>query len=333
MARKALVTGVAGQDGTYLAELLLKSGYEVHGTDKDAARLAKADELLTGSSASGLFFPHLADSAAFAELNNVVRSTRPDEVYNLAADTSVEYSFTDPLATAHSVAVGAANLIQAVRLNQSEARIFQASSAEMFGNSPGPQNEDTAFAPLSPYACAKVYAHQLAAMHRDCFNMYICSGIMFNHESPRRGTRFVSRKITSGIARILSGDIDAISLGNLSARRDWGHARDYVVAMWLMLQQKDPADYVIATGASHTVTEFLEISFGLVGLKWRDHVVVDPDLFRPSDPAHLVGDSARARTQLGWKPTVGLVELIYEMLLDDLAALKLDSAICRDSVG
>lgn len=333
MAPKALVTGVAGQDGTYLTEFLLESGYEVHGTDKDAARLAKAEELLTGSAAPGHFFPHLADSATFAELSDVIRSTLPDEVYNLAADTSVEHSFTDPLATAHSVAVGAANLIQAVRLNQPEARIFQASSAEMFGNSPGPQNEDTALAPLSPYACAKVYAHQLAAMHRNCYNMYICSGIMFNHESPRRDIRFVSRKITSGIARILSGDINVISFGNLNARRDWGHARDYVVAMWLMLQQKSPADYVIATGASHTVSDFLEIAFGLVGLEWREYVVVDPDLLRPSDPAHLIGDSTRVRTRLGWKPTVGLVELIREMLQYDLAALNLDSALCRDSVG
>ena len=223
--------------------------------------------------------------------------------------------------------MGAANLIQAVSLNQPEARIFQASSAEMFGDSPGPQNEDTALAPLSPYACAKVYAHHLAAMHRNYYDMYICSGIMFNHESPRRDTRFISRKVTSGIARVLSGDLDAITLGNLSARRDWGHARDYVKAMWTMLQQEEPADYVIATGTSHSVTEFLEIAFGLVGLEWRRHVVEDPDLRRPSDPADLQGDSTRARTQLGWKPTVGLVELIREMLQHDLTALNLDSII------
>jgi GDPmannose 4,6-dehydratase len=333
MARKALGTGVAGQDGTYLAEFLLESGYEVHGTDKDAARLADAERLLAARGGPGHFFPYLADSVKFAELNQVVRSIRPAEVYNLAAETSVEHSFADPLASAHSVAIGTANLIQAVRSNQSEARIFQASSSEMFGNSLGPQDENTEFAPLSPYACAKVYAHQLASMYRHCYSMFICSGIMFNHESPRRDARFVSRKITSGIARILSGDIDKISLGNLNARRDWGHARDYIAAMWLMLQQDDPSDYVIATGVSHTVTEFLEIAFALVGLEWQDHVIVDPSLLRPSDPAHLLGDSTRVRTQLGWEPTVGLTEIIREMLQHDLGALNLDGVLRRDSVG
>jgi GDPmannose 4,6-dehydratase len=323
MADKALITGVAGQDGTYLAESLLTLGYEVHGTDTDPTRLGKADELLARITGPGKFFPHLADSASFTDLNDLVRATQPDEIYNLAADTSVEHSFSDPLATAHSVAVGTANLIQAVSLNNPNARIFQASTAEMFGNSPGPQNEDTALAPLSPYACAKVYAHQLAAMHRNCYNMYICSGIMFNHESPRRDVRFVSRKITFGIARILAGEINSISLGNLSARRDWGHARDYVTAMQLMLRQRDPVDYVIATGTSHSVIEFLEIAFGFVGLDWREHVVEDPDLRRPSDPVDLFGDATRARTRLGWKPSVGLVELIHEMLRHDLAAFDL----------
>jgi GDPmannose 4,6-dehydratase len=324
MADKALITGVAGQDGTYLAEFLLKIGYEVHATDRDPVQLAKAEERLAQSTGPGKFFPHLVDSASFTDLSDLVRATQPDEVYNLAADTSVEHSFSDPLATAHSVAVGTANLIQAVRLNRPEARIFQASSAEMFGNSPGPQNEDTKLAPMSPYACAKVYAHQLAAMHRNCYDMYICSGIMFNHESPRRDVRFVSRKITSGIARIIAGDISTISLGNLSARRDWGHARDYVTAMRLMLQQRDPADYVIATGASHSVTEFLEIAFGLVGLEWQEHVIVNPDLRRPSDPVNLIGDTTRARNRLGWKPSIGLTELIHEMLRHDLAAVNLE---------
>jgi GDPmannose 4,6-dehydratase len=331
--RKALVTGVAGQDGTYLAEFLLASGYEVHGTDNDSARLAEAETLLKGRADSGQFFPHLVDSAEFSGLNDVIRQTRPAEIYNLAADTSVEHSFTEPLATAHSVVLGTANLMEAVRLNNSEARVFQASSSEMFGDSPAPQNEESVFAPVSPYACAKVYAHQLAAIYRHSYNMYVCSGILFNHESPRRDPCFVSRKITSGIARILSGEIDAISLGNLTARRDWGHARDYVMAMWLMLQQQYPTDYVVATGVSHTVTEFLEIAFELVGLEWQGHVVVDPGLLRPSDPAHLLGDSTRARLQLGWRPTVGLGEIIYEMLQHDLAAANLDGALRHDSVS
>ena len=327
MADKALITGVAGQDGTYLAEFLLKLGYEVHGTDKDPARLARAEELLAQGTGPGKFFPYLVDSASFTDLSDLVRAVQPDEVYNLAADTSVEHSFSNPLATAHSVAVGTANLIQAVSLNRPEARIFQASSAEMFGNSPGPQNEDTELAPMSPYACAKVYAHQLAAMYRNCYNVYICSGIMFNHESPRRDVHFVSRKITSGIARIIAGEISTISLGNLSARRDWGHARDYVTAMQLMLQQRDPVDYVIATGASHSVTELLEIAFGLVGLDWQEHVTVDPELRRPSDPVNLLGDTTRARSQLGWKASVGVTELIHEMLRHDLAAVNLEGKL------
>jgi len=327
MTRKALVTGVAGQDGIYLAEFLLESGYEVHGTDNDAVGLADVEALLKGGIASERLFLHLTDSTDFPELNEVVRQTRPTEIYNLAARTRVDRSFTEPLATAYSAAIGTANLLQAVRLNDSGARIFQASSSEMFGDAPAPQNEDSAFAPLSPYACAKVHAHYLAAMHRRSYNMYVCSGILFNHESPRRDPHFVSRKITAGIAQILSGEIDAISLGNLAARRDWGHARDYVVAMWLMLQQEHPADYVIATGVSHTVAQFLETAFALVDLDWRDYVIEDPNLLRPADPAHLRGDATRAREQLGWQPTVGLDEMIYEMLQHDLAARNLDSAL------
>jgi GDPmannose 4,6-dehydratase len=327
MIRKALVTGVAGQDGTYLAEFLLKSGYEIHGTDNSADGLAKAETLLKGSAGSERLFLHLADSTRFSELNEIIRQTQPTEIYNLAAQTRVDQSFTEPLATAYSVAIGTANLLQAARLNSPDARIFQASSSEMFGDVPAPQNEDTVFAPVSPYASAKVYAHHLAAIHRRSYNMYVCSGILFNHESSRRDPHFVSRKITSGIAQILSGKINTISLGNLAARRDWGHAREYVLAMWLMLQQDYPVDYVIATGVSYTVQEFLEIAFTLVDLDWRDHVTKDPKLLRPADPMHLQGDATRARLHLGWQPTVGLHEMIYEMLRHDLKAYNLDGAL------
>jgi GDPmannose 4,6-dehydratase len=197
----------------------------------------------------------------------------------------------------------------------------------MYGNSQAPQDESSKFAPVSPYACAKVHAHHLAAVYRRSYNMHISAGILFNHESPRRSTDFVSRKITSGIAQILSGDIDSIGLGNLSARRDWGHARDYVRAMWLMLQQESPSDYVIATGISHTVQEFLEISFSMVSLDWRDYVVADPKLMRPADPAHLRGDATRARTRLDWNPTMTLNDIIYEMLKHDLAARNLQGKL------
>ena len=327
MTRKALVTGIAGQDGTYLAELLLDSGYEVHGTDNNAAGLVDVEALLRKHAASDRLFLRLADSTKCSELAEVVRQTQPTEIYNLAAQTRVDRSFDEPLATAHSVAIGTANLLEAVRSNNSSARIFQASSSEMYGDSSAPQNEDTAFTPISPYACAKVYGHHLAVMYRRSFNMYVCSGILFNHESPRRSSDFVSRKITLGIARILAGETDTIRLGNLSARRDWGHARDYVLAMWLMLQHEHPADYVIASGVSYTVAEFLEIAFTLVDLDWRDYVIEDPSLLRPADPVHLQGDAARARLQLGWKPTVTLNEMIYEMLEHDLAARGLNSRL------
>lgn len=327
MTRNALVTGIAGQDGTYLAELLLDSGYEVHGTDNNAAGLADLEALLKNHIASDRLFLHLADSTRSSELTEVICQTRPTEIYNLAAQTRVDRSFVEPLTTAYSVAIGTANLLEAVRTSNSSARIFQASSSEMYGNSPAPQNEQTGFAPISPYACAKVYGHHLAVMHRYSYNMYVCSGILFNHESPRRSSDFVSRKITSGIAQILSGEIDTISLGNLSARRDWGHARDYVLAMWLMLQQDHPADYVIATGVSHTVADFLEIAFGLVDLDWRDHVIEDPNLMRPADPAHLQGDATRARIQLGWNPAATLDDIIYEMLQHDLTIRNLNSRL------
>ena len=329
--RKALVTGVAGQDGTYLAEFLLESGYEVHGTDNDAVGLAEAEALIKAGSHSERLFLHLADSTEFSELNHVVRRVRPNEIYNLAAQTRVDHSFIEPLATTQSVAVGTANLLDAVRMNNPDARVFQASSSEMFGDTPTPQDEDSAFAPVSPYACAKVCAHHLAATYRRAYGMYVCSGILFNHESPRRDPHFVSRKITLGIAQILSGKTDTISLGNLTAKRDWGHARDYVVAMWYMLQQDSPADFVIATGVSHTVAQFAEIAFTLVGLDWRDHITEDPDLLRPADPAHLQGDATRARLSLGWKPEVGLEEMVYEMLQNDLGAHNIVGALGRHS--
>jgi GDPmannose 4,6-dehydratase len=315
-----------------LAEFLLGSGYEVHGTDNDAVGLAEMEALLKEHTRSERLFLYLADSTVFSELNEVVRQTRPTEVYNLAAQTRVDQSFIEPLVTAQSVAIGTANLLQAVRLNGSDARVFQASSSEMFGDVPAPQNEDSAFAPVSPYACAKVHAHHLAAAYRRSYNMYVCSGILFNHESPRRDPHFVSRKITSGIAHILSGKAETISLGNLAAKRDWGHARDYVVAMWLMLQQDSPQDYVIATGASYSVTQFLEIAFGLADLDWRDHVIEDPGLLRPADPAHLQGDAIRARLRLGWRPTVRLNELIYEMLHHDLTRHNIGGPLSRHSV-
>jgi GDPmannose 4,6-dehydratase len=328
MKRNALITGIAGQDGPYLAEWLLTSDYdEIHGTDKDPIGLAGAESLLKEHIASGRLFLHSADSVDYQGLAKVVARVQPAEIYNLAAQTRVDRSFIEPLATANDVAIGTANLLEAARVKSPDARIFQASSSEMYGNAPAPQDEHSAFAPVSPYACAKVYAHQLAAMYRRSYGMYVCSGIMFNHESPRRSPDFVTRKITSGIAKIMAGEIETIRLGNLSARRDWGHARDYVQAMWLMLQQQQASDFVIATGVSHTVAEFVEIAFGLVDLNWRDHIIEDPSFVRPADPSHLQGDAIRASQELGWRPTVVLKDLVYEMLVHDLEARKIDGVL------
>ena len=272
------------------------------------------------------FVLHYGDMTDSGGLNRLVKQVRPDEIYNLAAQSHVHISFDQPEYTAESAGVGAVRLLEAVRTSGLPTRYYQASTSEMFGLAPPPQNESTPFHPRSPYAVAKLYAHWITVNYREAHGIFACSGILFNHESPRRGENFVSRKVTRGVAQVLAGQISKLRLGNLDARRDWGHARDYVEAMWLMLQQEEPDDYVIATGQSRTVRELVETAFGMVGLDWREHVEVDPAYVRPAEVDVLEGDAAKARDRLGWTPRTSFAEMIREMLEADLRSHGLDPA-------
>jgi GDPmannose 4,6-dehydratase len=311
MKRTALISGVGGQDGGYLVDLLLYKGYEVHGFDIDDDSLRR---LLVPSGVT----LHRGDVTSGSEMTQLLSDVRPTEVYHLAAQTRVDRSFIDPVATTHSIAVGTATLLEAVRTVVPGCRFFQASSSEMFGDTPGPQREDTALAPISPYGCAKVFAHQLVATYRQSYGLWAAAGILFNHESERRSTDFVSRKITQAVAEIKAGKRDVVVLGNLHARRDWGHARDYVDAMWRIMAQPSPRDYVVATGHNHSVAEFAELAFSLAGLNWTDHVVTHARFHRPTDPSDLRGDATLARSELGWKPSTTFTELVRGMVKADL---------------
>jgi GDPmannose 4,6-dehydratase len=316
---KALITGITGQDGSYLAEFLLERGYEVFG--------------LVRSTSLGTFerIEHVLDRIHVVEgdmldegsLFRALKLVGPDEVYNLAAHSFVQRSFGQPVFTADVTGLGVARILEAIREIAPTARFYQASSSEMFGNTKeSPQNEDTPLVPASPYAVAKVFGHLLTQNYRRAYGLFACSGMLFNHESPRRGIHFVTRKVTDGVARISLGMTAQLKLGNLEARRDWGFAGDYVRAMWLMLQQDEPGDYVIATGVNHSVRELCELAFGLVGLDYRNHVVVDAANLRPSDVAELRGDASKARTALGWEPSVDFESLIRMMVEADVARLR-----------
>jgi GDPmannose 4,6-dehydratase len=323
--KRALITGITGQDGSYLAELLLGKGYEVHGLVRRSSSFntERLDGIYQDPHASDyrlrLAYGDLEDGSSLA---NLIARIQPDEIYNLGAQSHVRVSFDMPEYTASTVAIGTLRLLEAMRELGIKCRFYQASSSEMFGAAAPPQNERTPFLPRSPYACAKVFAHQLCQNYRDAYGMFISCGILFNHESPRRGIPFVTRKITRTAARIKHGLDKKLYLGNLEARRDWGFARDYVEAMWLMLQQEAPDDYVVATGESHTVREVLEVAFGALGLDWHDHVEFDQRYLRPTEVDHLHGDASRARDKLGWKPTVTFSELITMMVHADEADVR-----------
>ena len=319
----ALITGITGQDGSYLAELLSDKGYEVHGLIRRSSGFA------TGRIEHLFEDPHMPDPQVrlhygdmldYSSLSRLVEELQPDEVYNLAAQSHVRVSFDMPEYTVQTIVNGTTNLLEAIRLSDLDIRYYQAGSSEMFGNAPErPQNERTAFRPRSPYAAAKVGAHAMTNVYREAYGLFACNGILFNHESPRRGPTFVTRKITRGIAQILRGDSNALYLGNLDASRDWGYAPEYMEAAWLVLQQDEPDDYVIASGETHTVREFLEAAFAHAGLEVEAHVRFDAHYLRPAEVDHLLGDASKARAALGWRPRTGFHELVRLMLEADLA--------------
>jgi len=321
--KTALITGITGQDGSYLAEFLLEKGYRVVGMQRRTstetvgriAHLMDKIELVQGD---------LFDQLSLIDL---IQRYQPDEVYNLAAQSFVPTSWQQPVLTGEFTALGVTRMLEAIRLVKPDARFYQASSSEMFGKvREVPQRETTPFYPRSPYGVSKVYGHWITVNYRESYNLFACSGILFNHESPRRGLEFVTRKVTHGVARIKLGLAKELRLGNLDAQRDWGYAPDYVRAMWLMLQQDEPDDFVVATGKTHTVRRLCELAFDVVGLNWEDYVVVDPKFLRPAEVDLLVGDATRARTILGWEPTVSFEEMVEIMVDADLRMLRGDSA-------
>ena len=315
MNRRAFITGVAGQDGSYLAELLLEKGYQVYGlirystTERELANLKNVRdriEIIEGDMTDG------------SMLDRTIRTIKPHEVYNLAAQSHVGMSFKMPELTADVTGMSVLRILEAIRKSDFNSKFYQASTSELFGNSVyGSLTEEESFAPVSPYGCAKLFAHHIARNYRESYNMFVCCGILFNHESPRRGPQFVTRKITQGAALISQGKLDKLGLGNMDASRDWGHAKDYVRGMWMMMQHGQPDDYILATGRSHTVRDFARLSFEAVGLNYEDHVYVDPRFYRPVDVHTLTGDASKAQHVLGWKPEYSFKDLVEDMVRAD----------------
>ncbi len=321
--KRALITGITGQDGSYLAELLIEKGYEVHGLIRRASTFntERIEHLYQDQHEEDpRLFLHYGDLADGTNLTRLMASLHPEEVYHLAAQSHVRTSFDIPEYTADVTAIGTLRLLDAMRDAGVRPRFYQASSSEMFGASPPPQSEATPFYPRSPYAVAKLFAYWTVVNYRESYGMHATNGILFNHESPRRGETFVTRKVTRGVARIVSGKEQHVYLGNLDSRRDWGYAPEFVEAMWLMLQQDEPDDYVVATGESHSVQELVETAFGLVGLDWREHVRFDPRYLRPAEVDHLLGDPSKAECRLGWRARTSFTGLVRKMLQADLVA-------------
>lgn len=324
----SLITGISGQDGSYLAELLISKGYEVHGLIRQSTQFTP-DKWghLSGIMKTGKLYVHYGDITDALSMRMIIEDVKPDEVYNLAAQSHVGLSFEQPVNTTGSTALGPLNVLEAIRRSNSKARFYQASSSEMFGRvQETPQTEDTKFYPRSPYGCAKVYGHYITQNYREAYGMYACSGILFNHESERRGENFVTRKITRAIGRILTGAQHELVLGNTDAKRDWGYAPDFVEAMWLMLQQDSPGDYVIGTGETHTVQEFLDYAFELAGLDQQKYVRRDPRFMRPSEVDLLCANPKRASEELSWKPRVSFKDLVRKMVEHDIKLAAKEAA-------
>jgi GDPmannose 4,6-dehydratase len=351
--KRALITGITGQDGSYLSELLLEKGYEVHGIIRRTSTFNtdRIDHIYVDlHSENARLFLHYGDLTDGTVLRRILEQVQPIEVYNLGAQSHVRVSFDSPEYTVDTVGMGTLRLLEAVRDYQqrtgNQVRFYQAGSSEMFGKAQAiPQSETTPFYPRSPYACAKVYAHWQTVNYRESYRLFACNGILFNHESPRRGETFVTRKITRAVAQILAGKQKKLYMGNIDAKRDWGYAKDYVQAMWLMLQQDQPDDYVVATGETHSVQEFLEIAFSHVNLKWENYVEFDERYLRPTEVDLLIGDWSKAKCQLGWQPTVAFEELVKLMVEADLQVFGLispngngihtvsDRTVIRQSLG
>ncbi len=317
--KRALITGITGQDGSYLSELLLEQGYEVHGLVRRVALEDPEHRLTRLSGVLDRIHLHAGSLESYSSLFNVINQLRPQELYHLAAQSFVSYSFDDAFSTFRTNIDGTHFLLESVKQTAPECKVYFAASSEMFGHvADVPQTERTPFHPRSPYGISKVTGYDLSRNYREAYGMFVCSGILFNHESPRRGFEFVTRKITSHVAMIKHGLTRELPLGNLDARRDWGYARDYVRAMYLMLQQGEPDDFVIATGETHSVRDFCELAFGLVGLNYQDHVVIRPEFYRPSEVHLLLGDASKAREKLGWQPTITFEALVEMMVRHDL---------------
>lgn len=328
--KKALLTGITGQDGSYLAEFLLKKGYEVHGLIRRSSSFntERIDHLYHDfHDPEARLFLHYGDLSVSAQLMDLLSSIRPDEIYNLGAQSHVRVSFDMPEYTGDVTGLGTLRILEAIRKTGIKTKFYQASSSEMFGAAPPPQNENTVFQPRSPYAVAKVYSYYITQNYRNAYGIFAANGILFNHESPRRGETFVTRKITRAATQIKLGLIDKLYLGNLDAKRDWGYAGDYIEAMWLMLQQDTPDDFVIATGETHSVKEFLESVFNKLGLDYKKHVVIDKRYFRPSEVDILLGDSSKARKILGWTPKISFENLINMMIEADMELAKKEKTL------
>jgi GDPmannose 4,6-dehydratase len=334
--KRALITGVTGQDGSYLAEFLLQKGYEVHGLKRRSSSFntGRLEDIYTDLHEHGSRFRlHFADVTDASSLWKLLHDIHPDEVYNLAAQSHVRVSFDVAEYTADVTALGPLRLLEGIRETGIQCRFYQASSSEMFGAAPPPQSERTFFYPRSPYACAKLFGHNITINYRESYGLFACCGILFNHESPRRGETFVTRKIARAAAHIKYGLQRKLYMGNLDARRDWGYAPEYVEAMWLMLQRDKPADYVIGSGETHTVREFLDVAFARVDLDWREFVELDPRYLRPAEVEALQADASRANTELGWRHRVGFRELVHLMVDAEVAALAGSSGALKEAVG
>jgi len=334
--KKALISGITGQDGSYLAELLLQKGYQVHGIKRRSSSFntGRVDSIYHDFHEAGAnFFLHFADVADSSSLTRLLYDIRPDEIYNLAAQSHVRVSFDIPEYTADVTAVGALRMLEAMRQTGVQARFYQASSSEMFGSAPPPQSETTVFHPRSPYACAKMFGHNITVNYRESYGLFAASGILFNHESPRRGETFVTRKIARAAAHIKFGLQKKLYMGNIEAKRDWGYAPEFVEAMWLMMQQDSPDDFVIGTGEMRTVREFIEHAFDRCGLDWKEYTEIDARYFRPAEVDALQADPSKARRVLGWEPSVTFKELVRIMVDDELEDLRRRQAGVLTPVG